>query len=275
MKKIVCKKLRTLSAALGAVTALAPFGASAAGTTSASVGVDYVSGDYGTAETTSTFTIPVSVKHENGPWTFRGSVPLVRAEGTFNRELGIDIEEDRGRGRDGVGATVTTVAKRTESGLGDLTVSAFYNLLSNPGGYGVDIGGKAKLALFNKSKSLITSGENDYSVQVDVYRALTGSAASVFASLGYTLKGEPAGANYKNPLYSSLGFSVPLAAGSSIGAAWDYRQKITTNGDPINEISGFYTMKTGASNKMQFYLVHGFSNGSPDFGGGVVLTHSY
>lgn len=255
----------TQLAALTALALLAPVQqASAAGKTSVSIGVDVARGDYGSPETTSTYSLPVSIKHESGPWTLRASVPLVHAEGTFNRELG----DDSGGGGGG-----STAARRTESGLGDLSLAAYYTVLNNPSGYSVDLGAKAKLATADKAKTLIATGADDFSWQVDVFRALP--SVALFATLGYTFKGEPSGVSYTNPFYSSLGFSLPLSSGRSIGASWDYRQKLSSSGDPINELSAFYSAKLDPKNKMQFYLVHGLSNGSPDIGGGVVFTHSY
>lgn len=265
-----CQKKTTLLT-LAALTALAPLGqATAAGTTSISVGLDYASGDYGTSETTRTLTAPLSLKHENGPWIFRASLPLVSAEGTFSRDQGV-VFDDNGQPDDNTPGVAAS--KRSETGLGDLTIGAYYNLINNPSGYSLDLGGKIKLATADEDKTLITSGENDYSVQVDVFRALP--QVALFATLGYTLKGDPAGINYKNPFYSSLGFSVPLATGRSIGAAWDYRQKVVSGGDPISELSAFYSMKFDPNNKLQVYVVRGISDGSPEFGGGVVLTHTY
>ncbi|HET6718413.1 MAG TPA: transporter [Rhodocyclaceae bacterium] len=238
---------------------LAPLGAAqAAGTTSVSVGLDVASGDYGTNETTDTYTAPVAVKHENGPWTLRASLPLVHVEGSFSR--------DQGR-RTGAGGD------RSETGIGDLTVAAHYTLIDNPGGYSLDLGGKAKIATADEDKTLITSGENDYSVQVDVFRSLPEIA--FFATLGYTVKGEPAGLDYRNPFYGAVGLSLPLATGRSVGAAWDYRQKVISSGDPVSEVSAFYSQRVDPHNKMQLYVVRGFADGSPEFGGGVVLTHTY
>jgi len=234
--------------------------------TSVSAGIDYARGDYGTPETTTTMTLPLSVKHQTGLWTMRASLPFVKTEGTFNRDLGVDDSGNRDRNGQVRG-------KRSETGLGDLTLGVAYTLIERPNGFALDLGGKAKIATANKDKTLITSGENDYSVQVDAFQPLGGLA--VFATLGYTLKGDPAGASYSNPFYSTVGLSLPLAAGNQIGAAWDYREKISANGDPVSELSVFYSLKLDPANKMQAYLIHGISDGSPDFGGGIVYSHSY
>jgi hypothetical protein len=265
--KTSCPHAKLTLLALLALAAFAPLGAAqAAGTTSVSVGLDFASGEYGTTETTDTYTAPVTVKYANGPWLLRASVPFVHAEGTFSRDLGFeDPSEDTPTG--------VVQGKRSESGLGDLTVAAHYTLIDNPDGFSLDLGGKAKIATADKDKTLITSGENDYSVQADVFRSLP--EVALFATLGYTVKGEPAGVDFKNPFYASVGLSVPVASGHSVGAAWDYRQKVITAGDPISELTAFYSRRFDPHNRMQLYVVYGLSDGSPDFGGGVMLTHSY
>ncbi len=228
----------------------------ASAATSMSLGIDYASGKYDTPDTTGTLSVPVSLKHVAGPWTLRASLPYVRAEGTFNRNDG-----------------TTLAAKRTESGMGDLTLGATYALIDNPDGFSFDIGGKTKLVTADTAKTLITSGESDYSIMVDVFRSFTKLA--VFGTLGYSVKGEPAGVSYKSPFFSSLGVSLPLKSGHTLGVAWDYRQQLTNTGDPISELTAFYSMKISPTNKMQFYGVAGLSDGSPDLGGGIVLTHTY
>ena len=269
MKKTAPLKWPLLSA-MALSFAVPPGVAIAEGVTSVSVGLDYASGDYGTAETTRTYSAPLAIKHENGPWTLRASLPYVYAEGTFSRDRGFEGDEP---GDDNGGAGTATQGIRSESGLGDLTLGIHYTVLNNPAGFSVDLGGKAKIATADKDKTLITSGENDYSAQIDVFRSLP--AVSVFATLGYTIKGEPTGVSYDDPFYGSLGLSVPVSTGKSIGIAWDYREKIVATSDPVSELSAFFSMKLNPNHKMQIYVVHGLSDSSPDVGGGVVLTHLY
>ena len=274
MKTRPTHPLQTAGIAIACATLLAATQTStAAGNTTVSLGVDYASGDYGSADTTSTLSLPLGIKYENGPWTLRASMPIVRAEGTFNRDQAVALDDSGKPDDNGGGGAGSAVGKRAESGIGDLTVGAYYALISNPEGYNLDIGGKAKLATADKKKTLITSGENDYSVQLDVYRSL--APVALFATLGYTVKGEPAGVRYTNPLYTSLGASLSLTSGNTVGAAWDYRQKVTRSGDPVSELSAFFSMKLDSANKVQFYLVKGLSDGSPDFGGGTVFSHRY
>lgn len=230
-------------------------GRALAGTTSLSLGADYTSGDYGSGEATRTWTVPVSLKHESGPWIFRASVPYVRVEGGFSRD-------SQGQ----------AVEREVQSGIGDTVLAAFYNVLDSRR-LAVDIGAKAKLATADSAKDLITTGENDYSLQVDLFRTM--ASTSLFASLGYTVKGDSAAVRYRNPLYGALGMTVPLARRQSLGLAWDYREKSIDGGAEISELTLFFSRKLDANDRLQLYAVHGLADGSPDFGGGAVLTRSF
>lgn len=225
--------------------------------TTASFGVDYSEGKYGDTNKSTTSTASLILKHETGPFTFRANIPWVRASGT--RAAG----GDRG-----------TLTKQTESGLGDITLGAFYNAYNNNVGmFGFDIGAKVKLPTADDSKSLLTTGETDYSVQTDIYKSY--GATTVFSTLGWTKKGDPDFVNFRNPWYGSVGVSHKLSASTAFGVAYDYRQKVTSNGDSVSEASLFMTHKLNQQVKLQAYLVGGFSDASPDFGGGVVISVAY
>lgn len=266
----------------GLALAAAPvFAQEATSRTTASIGIDYSEGDFGTAQKTTTFSVPVAIKHESGRWTLKASIPYVWTEGAFSRESGVASDCLRRSGTEIDDECVAAAAagggaagKQRQSGIGDLTLGAFYNLLESKSGLLVDAGVKAKLATADKAKTLITSGENDYSVQGDVVQAV-GRSGSVFASLGWTKKGDTANLNFRDPIYGSLGASLGLADAGTVGASWDFREKTTANGDPASEVTLFYAARLGASRRLQVYVVQGLSDGSPDNGGGVVLSQQF
>lgn len=247
----------------GSWASAAPAQPANSGSTTLSVGIDLSQGDYGGEETTRTLALPVTIKYDTAAWLLRATLPYVWAEGTFSRDLGVDVSDDP------LGAT----EKRTEAGLGDLTIGAFHHLLDTPDGLALDLGVKAKLATADKDKELITSGKNDYSLQADAFRSWR--RVLLFATLGYTRKGDPQGIDYRNPFYGSLGFSMPLTGRNSLGVAWDFRQKVTSRGDPISELTLFYNQRLNATDRLQFYALQGLVDGSPDLGGGVVFSRTY
>jgi hypothetical protein len=242
---------------LGLGLFLLPAVALAQSQTTVGIGLDYSEGEYGESVTSSTWQIPVTIRHETGPLTLKLNIPYVRASGVTGRDVEIVSDE-----------------KETQSGLGDVTASAFYNVYyDSTTRFGLDLGGKIKLPTANDSKTLLTTGKTDYSLQVDAFKGLGGT--TVFGTLGWTLKGDPAGTDYRNPWYASLGFSNKLSHATSWGAAYDYRAKLLDGRDPISEASLFLTHKYSEEWKVQGYLVTGFSDNSPDLGGGAVLSRAF
>jgi hypothetical protein len=225
--------------------------------TTVSLGVDYSEGKYGEADKSKTTTVPLIIKYETGPFMIKATIPWVRATGT--RAAGGDL---------------ASASKTTESGLGDITLGGSYNAYYNDAAkFGIDVGGKIKFATADDSKTLLTTGENDYSIQSDIYKSF--GPATVFGTLGWTKKGDPDLVDFKNPWYTSIGVAYKVASATSMGVSYDYRQKVTNNGDPISEASLFLTHKYSKDVKVQAYLVGGFSDASPDVGAGAVVSFGF
>lgn len=225
--------------------------------TTVGVGLDYTEGKYGESQKSTTWAMPVTVKHENGPLTLKLSVPYVYSNGVA-----------------AAGGDRFVSTKQTQSGLGDITATALYNVYYNSTAkFGVDLGGKIKFATADHSKALLTTGKNDYSLQADLYKTFVDT--TLFGSLGWTDKGDPNGVDFRNPWYANIGFSNKLSDVNSWGATYDYREKVTAHGDPISEISLFAIHKYSKQWKVQGYAVTGFSKASPDFGLGAIVSYGF
>ncbi|MNR62499.1 hypothetical protein D3C85_1845430 [compost metagenome] len=68
---------------------------------------------------------------------------------------------------------------------------------------------------------------------------------------------------------------MPVAAGTSAGASYDWRQKVVSTGAQIKELTLFLTHKLNQQWKVQLYAVKGFSDASPDAEGGLMLFHAF
>jgi hypothetical protein len=256
-------RLKVWPGALFAVLAVGPTAAVAEGLT-VGTGVDYSSGDYGEPQKTEVWYVPVTGKYETGLWTFRLVVPLLRITGPGN-VLGF------GPDRVTIPGAATTV--RTESGLGDIVGSAFYNLIDErDSGFGLDVGAKVKLGTGDNDKGLGT-GENDYSVQVDVFKPI--GVINAFGSIGYRLYGDPPDLDLHNVFYGSVGGSYRVSSETSVGLAYDFRPSITPTGSRVSEVTAFVSQRLSRDLKLQAYGLTGFSDGSPDFGIGVMFNYSY
>jgi hypothetical protein len=253
---------RALAAALLATAA--PVALAAEGLTTFSVGADYTTGKYGADQSTDILYIPFTGKYELGPWTARLVVPWIKITGPGNVV---------GAPGDTVVLSGASSERRTESGLGDVVASAFYNVLNERNSpFGLDLGGKVKLGTADENRGLGT-GKNDFSVQADAFKPI--GALTPFASVGYRWYGDPAGVDFKNVVYWSAGASYKLSQPTSLGVAYDYRPRIVDNGSHVSEATVFVSQKLNPDWKLQVYGVKGYSTGSPDWGLGAVLAYSY
>src|SRR4051812_10300 len=84
-------------------------------------GFDYTSGNYGGSQSTDTLYIPFYARYESGPLVLKLTVPYLKITGPGNVV---------GAGGDRVVVPGRDVGRRTESGLGDMVGSAFYNVLN-------------------------------------------------------------------------------------------------------------------------------------------------
>lgn len=253
------KKIEALPAALLAALALP----AAAGEFSASAGMDYSSGDYGTNETSETWYVPVVGKYEDGRLGLKLTVPYLRIT---NPSVGPD-------GEPLPCGNATAPSRKTESGLGDVVGAASYALLDGTeGGVLLDVVGKVKLPTADEDECLGT-GKTDYSVQIDAAKAFGGVTG--FGTLGWKKFGDPSGANFRDPIYGSVGLATKLAPATTVGAAYDWRQKVTSRGDEISEMALFVSQTLDPAWKLQFYAVKGFSDASPDWGSGLIFSRRY
>lgn len=233
----------------------------AAGELTVSTGLDYSTGDYGTNDTSETWYVPVVGRYETGPVTLKVTVPWVRITDAGNVDA------------DGTPLPGQPNCNETESGLGDVVASAGYALLDgSQGGVLLEATGKVKFPTADEDRCLGT-GERDYSLQFDA--AKTFGDVTGFGTLGWKKYGDPSGVNYRDPIYASLGAAYKLAPATSLGASYDWRQKVTSRGNEISEAVLFLNQRLAERWKLQIYGVKGFSDASPDWGGGLFLSHTY
>jgi hypothetical protein len=253
-----------LALAAALLSTAASAGHAADGLTTLSAGVDYTTGKYGATDSTDILYVPFTGKYEIGPWTTKLVVPWIHITGPANVV---------GAPGDTVVITGGNAGRRTESGLGDVVASSFYNVLNERNSpFGLDLGGKIKFGTADEKRGLGT-GKNDYSVQADLFKPI--GALTPFGSIGYRWYGDPAGVNFKNVVYWSAGASYKMSQPTTVGAAYDFRPAIVDNGNHVSEATFFVSQKLSQDWKVQIYGVKGFSTGSPEWGAGAVLAYSY
>lgn len=230
-----------------------------------STGIDYSSGNYGLLSDTDIMYVPFSVKYETFPWNFKLTVPYVRITGPGGVVAGADGPIVIGA-NDGSNGNKRT----TESGLGDVVVSAAYsldNLFETS--LLLDLKTKVKLGTADETKGLGT-GKNDYSLQLDIARKF--GKATPFATLGHKVTGDPDGIELNDIWYSSLGIDYKINPTLSSGVSFDYKEATTLTAEDSQEGVAYLNWKLNPGISVMGYGVAGFSEGSADNGIGIQLT---
>lgn len=221
-----------------------------------SLSADYAAGFYGDTEKSQERSLNTSIRHEQEPFAFKVNIPLIQSEGVA-----------------AAGGDRNIFTRQTQSGLGDITTTVSLFSVAPGSGFRSAIGVKLKLATADKKKELLTTGKTDLSVFVDASRPF--GSWEPYLTLGATQKGDPDGIDYRNPLYGSTGWSHHLAEHLSWGVAYDYRQKLTSFGSPVSEASLFVELRLPGDLRLETYWLTGFSDASPDSGGGLLISVGY
>lgn len=255
-----------------------------AGTPSFSAGANYFSGKYGTTATTDIWSVPLVFGYDSGPWHFKLTVPYIQVTGTGDVLPGVGKVQNTnplglggGRGNPLMGGggntTSTSPTSTTASGLGDVVAQASYSVFyDKTSRFGMDLGTKIKFGTADANKGLGT-GQNDYGLNLLAYKGW--GSWTVFGGMGYTHYGSSQYIKLKNGGDANAGFSFKLSDTDNLGAYYYYRQRISDFGYQQSEVSGFWNHKITSKARLQAYVLTGFTNGSPDWGGGASLKWSF
>jgi len=221
----------------------------------------YSTGNYGNTQSTEILYVPLDFKYRHGPLSLGLTVPYIRITGPSNVLRGI--------GRVGT----ATTRRGTESGLGDVLVSARYHVYYNPdSGVLLDLTGKVKFGTADADRALGT-GENDYIVQGNLYRTL--GAWTPYAGLGYKVLGRSSRFRLRNVVYGSLGLSYKLTHDTDLGGSFYLVQKSSTTGSNKKQLTLYASHALNKTWKLQAYAIKGFTDGTPDYAGGASVIYSF
>lgn len=218
-------------------------------------GLHHSSGDYGTGSSTDITTLDATARYETGRWAYKATIPYLEVSGQSAVVPGLGPVGGAG------------LRTRTETGLGDIVLSATYAAYYDPAStLGVDVTGKLKLATADEVKGLGT-GEHDAAFLVDFYQAF--GRVTGFGGIGYHILGDAPGLPLDNVWGANLGASYKLDERDSAGAMLEGRQRALPGGSPQRELIGFFARKLDRLWKAQAYALIGLANGSPDWGAGL------
>ena len=225
-------------------------------------GMEYYSGNYGTSQHTDIVYIPVTGKVQGNNWSAKWTIPYIKITGTNSvvNQLGQT-------------ATGASGNPSVRSGMGDWLLAATRNVHNGgTNGFVVNLTGKVKLATADTAKGLGT-GVNDYAIESTLFKP--SPDITHFATLGYKIYGSSATYPLHNTIYGSLGSSYKFAQGTNAGAMLIASQKVMENKSNRAEILLFVSHTLGKQWKTQGYVLKGFTNSVPDWGGGILVDYQF
>jgi len=264
MTRTFSRRLGVLPIAALALAAVPGIATAEAPRFSLGAGAEYTTGDYGGDESVDEFYVPVTAILDFERVALQLTVPFLSVRAPeYTTITGPD-----GQPVVGVGPRVT------ESGLGDVLASiTVFDVLNAAGGdFALDLTGKVKFGTADEDKGLGT-GEQDYSLQADLFRFF--DRATLMGTLGYAFRGDPEGYDLDNTFFASLGASYAVSDWARVGAFYDFRDASVPDTDTLQELSAWLSTRVGERGRAQFYLLAGFGDSSPDWGGGLSFTTSF
>ena len=240
-----------------------------------STGVDYSSGDYGAAEDTTIYELPFTARLRAGNWSFRARVPYVSVEGPGGVVPGGEddsggnsgpgsVNSGSGNNNGGSGGSTTT-SSVSESGLGDISLSATWSHDFANSTY-LDLTGRASLPTGDETKDLGT-GETDFTLSGEFGRDFDGGG--VYAFGGYKQRG---GTLRENGALAGLGGYGRVGNGTLIGVDATWSEASRTGLDDSAEITAYTSFRVSDDVRLSLYALTGLTDNSPDFGAGLSLS---
>ncbi len=237
-------------------------------------GIEYSTGKYGNTQSTDITYIPLTLGYATGRAAFSLTLPYISVTGPggvipgFGRIMSPTSMAAGMRFGMSPGAAQTTT---TNSGLGDVIASAAYRLYASET-MSLDVVGKIKFGTADADKGLGT-GENDYAGQFD--GRFRFDANTLFATAGYKIVGAPEGIATNNVAYGSLGLDHMLDADIRIGAMYNAAQSAFAAGAAVRDLSVYVSQNLSNDTMLQFSLLKGLADGSPDYGGKLLLSGGF
>ncbi|MEZ0262202.1 MAG: hypothetical protein ACAH80_14435 [Alphaproteobacteria bacterium] len=251
------KKLTIIIAAL-LLCSTPVLAATDGGKATMSLGYNYSQGDYGQASDTKVHYVPATVKYKWGEWTAKLIVPWIQITGPGVVVGDVPVGAPRPVG--------------TESGLGDVNVSLAWTHVLNTKGTTLEITGISKIPTADEDKRLGT-GLWDETLQAGLIQPL--GNWFVMGNVGYKWNGDNASFPLDNVWKGTVGGGYRFNAATSAGVIYDYREKQSAMGDPLNLATAFVSHDFGEGFSAQLYGSAGFSNASPDGAIGIQFNKEF
>jgi hypothetical protein len=228
-------------------------------------GAEYSTGDFGGTESIDEWYVPVTGKYIIGRYILRLTIPYLRLTAPSGTTV-------LSTGQDGEVITTDSGSRTTKAGLGDIIAGLTYQDLFNTelsSDIALDLTGKIKFGTADENKGLGT-GENDYTIQADLFKFY--KKFTPYGTLGYKFRGDPSGIELDNVWFGAIGGLYENSPKLGSGLDFYYREASFPGASEQQELTAHFSYRLTRNQRLQVYGFRGFSNGSPDWGGGVMIT---
>ena len=257
---------------LGLMFGLLPMGVTSASAQeqdiqfTATSGVGYSNGGYGTARNTNVLIGLTGLGLEMGNFKVNFSVPYMRISGR-----GLVVFDASGNPI--VINRRTSLPPDVRTGFGDINLSATYTIPAAVlDDFEVKLTGSTKLPTASERKRLST-GKPDFGMRIDVSRQFGNWGP--FLNVGYLIPGPPASFKLYNTTSVSTGTSLVLSDDLVAIASYDYDSASTPLVDAAHELFGSLSWIANDSLTLTGYGTIGLSTGSPSFGSGLLVSYGF
>lgn len=166
----------------------------------------------------------------------------------------------------------SSLSSTTRSGLGDIVAAFSYNLIDHaPTGIAFDITTRIKIPTAS-AKQNMGSGQVDYAIQGDLFKTV--SKFTLSATFGYRILGNPSGIIFHNVLYGAAGAGYQLSPSIAIGTNYTMGQSPVRLEDS-RDLTLYLSQRITNSFRLNAYGIRGFSDRSPDWGGGINMRYIF
>ena len=229
------------------------------------MGLSYSSGNYGTSRNTNVELALPAISLETGDFKFTASLPYMRIAGrglvVFD-SVGNPIVINRN----------TAAPPDVRTGWGDLNLSASYTVpAAILAGFEVKVSGLTKLPT-GPARRRLNTGETDFGGSIDVSRRF--GIWSPFITVGYLVPGKPTVFTLYDTASVSAGSTLELSDNLVAMASYDWDSASTPLVPASHELFGSLSWVRDDKVTLSGYTTVGLSDGSPQFGVGVLVSYA-
>ena len=217
-------------------------------------GLDYSTGKYGAASDTSILSIPFGARVQMDRVRLELSVPYLDVHGPGNFASGVVVGNNN---------TITT-----RTGIGDVTAGAAWTLHQDSESLpGIELAGTVKLPT---ADSTLGTGKFDYSIAANLNHNIS-PRVMLFGSVGYQWLSDYRNINLENGITAVGGANCRASDSTNIGFSANYRQTYYRPLDDQFSLTPYVLWTFAQHWRLSGYGLVGFTNSSPDVGGGLRL----